>query len=415
MTAAQRIAVQQSETRQRINELLGVAEKNDEQRAELAQLTTKAQELEVEYRASVLADGSDPEIREVAETDDSETREARALRGKSSISAFLHSAISGDPLEGPEAEYRASCNVRAGFMPVDLLMDEAGPEEHRSVTPGTALPGTTATIAPMLFEATAAGSLGVQFPVVQQGEARYPILTTAPTASRVAKGAEAPATAGAFRLDTRKPGRISGAFEVRVEDLAVMGPAMNSSLRQSIGEVVGQGVDTAVFTGEATDPNADDAIRGLYAQATDVTAASAVETFASGVARYASLVNGQYARGPRDIRTVIGSDTYALYASLFNTGSGESLYDYLVSKLGSIRVSDRVPAKDSKAQKNLAVLTGGRQPIRVPIWRGLQLITDQVSQARKGIVAVTALLLLGSPHLPYEANTVKEVHPKIEA
>lgn len=417
MTNLQRIQVRQSEIREAINSLLGKSDRSDAENAELRQLTDEGTKLETEYRAATVADGSDPEIREVIETDDSETREARALRGKSSISAFLHSAISGDPLEGPDAEFRSACNVRAGHMPVDLLMDAPGPEEHRAVTPGTALPGTTATVAPMLFERTAAGSLGVGFPVVQQGEARYPILTTAPTASRLAKSAEAPATAGAFRLDTRKPGRISGAFEVRVEDLATMGPAMNASLRQSITEVVGQGVDEAVFNGAATDPNADDAIQGLYQQATDVTAATAVETFASGIKRYADLVDGQYAYSPRDVRTVIGSATYSLYASLLHSGSGESLYVYLSGRLGSVRVTDRVPAMDatSKAQKNLVALTGGRQPIRVPIWRGLQLITDQVSQARKGIVTVTAILLLGSPHLPYQTNTIKEVHPKLEA
>ena len=252
------------------------------------------------------------------------------------------------------------------------------------------------------------------FPIVQQGETHYPILTTAPTVSRLAMDAEAPASAGAFRLDSRKPGRISGAFEVRVEDLAVM-PGLDSSLRASITEVVGQGVDENVFNGEASDANADDAIRGLYAQASDVTAAAAVETYSSGIKRYADLVGGAYARGWRDIRTVIGSDTFSLYASLFPTHGEMSLYDYLAGKLGSITVSDRIPAVASKAQKNIAALTAGRQPIRVPIWRGLQLIRDNITGAKSGKVIVTAVLLLGSPHLPYGANTVKEVHPKLVA
>ena len=98
MTAAQRIAVRQSEIRESINGLLGIAERTDDQQAELHKLTAEGTRLETEYRASVLADGSDPEIREVA--DDSETRERRDLRRGSSVASFVRSAIDGEPLQG---------------------------------------------------------------------------------------------------------------------------------------------------------------------------------------------------------------------------------------------------------------------------------------------------------------------------
>ena len=57
-------------------------------------------------------------------------------------------------------------------------------------------------------------------------------------------------------------------------------------------------------------------------------------------------LTGGHAYTLADLRAVIGSKTFALYAGLFHTAGGGmgSLFDYLMSHLGSIRVSDRVPA-----------------------------------------------------------------------
>ena len=92
-----------------------------------------------------------------------------------------------------------------------------------------------------------------------------------------------------------------------------------------------------------------------------------------------------------------------------------SLWDYLMGKLGSIRVSKRVPAAASMAQRGIVARTAGSQPIRVPTWSSIQLIRDEFSGAAAGKVILTALALVGSPHLPYGNSTVVEVHPKISA
>ena len=184
---------------------------------------------------------------------------------------------------------------------------------------------------------------------------------------------------------------------------------MEEALRASIGEVIAEAVDSQVISGNNSGAN----LNGLFQQATNVTAATAVETFQTGVARYAALVDGKYAHGWNDMRAIIGSSTFALYASLFRNGSPGSLYDYLGSMLGSMRVSDKVPAVSSMAQKNLAVLTGGNQPIRVPVWRNIRLIRDEYTGAGKGQVKVTVLALVGSPHAAYGVATIKELHPKL--
>ena len=415
MTKIQKIQLRQSEVRQKLNELLGVEDRTAEQSTELETLTGEGQRLEVEYRAAVVAEPPADDTTRTAPAGDPEERERAEIRGRARLTSYVAAAANGEPFDGAEREYADSMGCRGGHMPVDMLIPEIRERqpETRAVTPGVTAPGATAPIAPGIFQRSAAAALGVQFPTVESGQASFPVLTTAPTAAVKAKDADAPATAGAFRLDTRMPRRVTGQFTVRVEDLAVL-PGMEESLRDAINDATGDEIDNQVFNGAASDFSTDGEIRGLFAQATDVTAASAIETFASGVARFAGLVDGQYANSMADLRAIIGVDTFAAYAALFQSNGDVSLYDYLSGKLGGIRVSKRMPAKASTAQKGMVARTAGAQPIRVPVWRGVQLIRDAYGDnAKKGRVTVTAYVLIGSPHLPYQTNTVVEIHPKL--
>ena len=292
-----------------------------------------------------------------------------------------------------------------------MLGIEPDQREVRAISTGVTAPGATAAIAPTLFERTAAASLGIEFPIVESGSANYPVLTTNPTAAPKGKGQAAPDTAGAFRLDTRTPMRITGAFQVALEDTAVL-PGMEAALRSSLDDVIGQQLDDQVFNGDGSAPQ----LNGLFQQATNETADTTLETFELGVKRFAALVDGQYADGFADLRAVIGTSTFALYASLFRGNNGDTaLQRYLMGILGSMRVSKRMPAVAAMAQKGLVALTRGRQPIRVPIWQNVQLVRDPYTGAGKGEITLTVYLLAGSPHLPYGTSTIKEIHPKIKA
>lgn len=132
------------------------------------------------------------------------------------------------------------------------------------------------------------------------GQQNYPVLTTGAPAGSVAKGADALDTAGAFRLDTRLPKRISGQFIIRVEDMVVF-PDMERALRESLMDAGSNALDEGVFNGN----NAGGNLHGLFMQATDQAIAGATETFNSAIIRFAALVDGQYAYGFGDVRAVI--------------------------------------------------------------------------------------------------------------
>ena len=206
----------------------------------------------------------------------------------------------------------------------------------------------------------------------------------------------------------QSPVRIAGSFEVRVEDLSVM-PTLEAALSEAMRGSLSNELDEQTFNGAAGELN------GLLTQATDVAAASTVETFSTGIARYAALVDGRHAYDFRDLRACIGSATFALYAGLFaNANKGDvSLFDYLSMHLGSIRVSDRMPAVASTAQKNIVVLSSSSTPPKIHVWSAIQVVRDPFSGAGVGKVTLTATALVSPLFIPHGTSQAIEVHPKL--
>lgn len=407
MTAEQRLSLRQSEVREAINSLLGLDERTDEHRSELRTLTAEAQGLETEIRAAIVA-APDPDPATL--TDGPEARERLELRGKARVADFVTAALTGRGVRGASAEYADSVGC-AGLMPLDLLdAPEAREIETRAVTPGPSAETVASTrpTVPFAFSRTDAAALGISMPMVSPGEAHFPALTTAPPASVKAKDGAADSTAAAFSLTKRVPKRITGQFLIRVEDLALL-PSMETDLRTAISGSVADNLDSQIVNGSGAGAN----LSGLFHQATDVAVAGDTEDFAKGVARFAALVDGKHANGFGDIRALIGTATFARYAGQFQSNGDVSLADYLDMKLGGIRVSQRVPAKSGNGQKGIVLLGAQGQPVTVPIWSGLELIVDPVTQAAKGQRVVTAVLLAGSPFVPYGAAQVVEINPKI--
>ena len=411
MTNVQKIQIRLSEVRERLNDISGLEGEalTDEIRAEAATLHPEYKDLELRYRSATVAEGEEAAKAVTEPTESSETRERRELRSKARITDHLTALLTGRGVTGATAEYSDAVGT-PGLMPMELL---DGPEpEVRAVTPGPDSGTVTQTrpTVPHAFARTDAAALGIAMPMVASGEAHFPALTTAPPAGPKAKDAAADSTAAAFSLTKRTPGRITGQFVVRVEDLALM-PSMERDLRQAIAAAMADNLDSQVIGGSGAGANLD----GLFNQADNVAIAGATETFGTAIERFAGVVDGKHANGFSDVRALIGVNTFALYAALFsNNNKGDlSAYDHLRDKLGMLRVSTRVPALDATGQKGICVLTAQGQPVTVPVWRGMELIIDPYSQAGKGQRVVTAVTLVGSPFIPYGVSQAIEIHPKL--
>ena len=399
-----------SDIRIRLHELLPLTGDKDtpEVRAERDSLEKRREAGEKKFNASVKAlQVTQKKGVTIIDTGDPETRERREIRSRTGIGDFLRAAASGGAVTGAAAEFAAACKVpEVGHLPMAIFPD--GQVEHRAITPGPAVDGPVQPVVPYVFERSAAASLGIMMPSVPAGQVQIPRITTAPPSDTLAKDAAAPSTAAAVVLDSQSPVRIAGQFEVRVEDLAVY-PPLEDALGQSMQGSLSNELDEETFNGAANRLN------GLFVQATDVSAASAIETYTTGIQRFAALVDGRHAFTLADVRAVIGSKTFALYAGLFaNSNKGDvSLFDYLTQMLGSIRVSDRVPGVSGSAQKGIAVLTASAEMPKIYVWDAMQIVRDPYSGAGAGKVTITTTALVSPLYLPHGTSQAIEVHPKL--
>ena len=415
MTKAQRTLLdvqgRQSELRSRLAVLAAQDTRSADEETELTTVETKLSGCEPELRSALVAAAAEDDAsRSTVETTDPETRERVELRAKTGISDFLKAAVAGAAVTGAASEYAAACGVpTVGHLPMAIFAGTApSAPEVRAITPGPAVKGMLQPTVPFVFERSAAASLGIMMPTVPSGQVQIPKITTAPPADTLAKDGAAPATAAAVTLVNQAPVRIAGSFEVRVEDLAVM-PTLEAALSEAMQGSLSNELDESTFNGASGELN------GLFTQAANVNAAGAVETYATGIARFASLVDGRHAYTLADVRAVIGSATFALYAGVFaNTNKGDvSLFDYLSRMLGSIRVSDRVPGKSSNAQKGIVVLSASSTPPKIHVWDAMQVVRDPYSGAGAGKVTITATALVSPLFVPHGTSQVKEVHPKV--
>ena len=409
MTKAQRALVdiqrKQSESRSRLSLLASKETRTTEEESELTAVEGQLSALEPELRVALAASAAEDDDARTVQTSDPENREKREIRSKTGVADFLRAACGGREVSGAAAEYASACGVSSlNRLPLEIFRD--GQPETRAVTGGPAIDGPVEQAVPYIFQRSAASALGIQMPMHGAGRVQIPRVTTPPPADILAQDAAAPASAAVIALDSQAPKRIAGKFEINVEDLTVY-PELESVLGESIRGALSNELDDQVFNGNAAGLN------GLFLQASNTSVASAVETFATGIGRFAELVDGLHSFALSDLRCVVGPSTYAKYMGLIS--DGVPLGDYLETKLGSFRVSNRMPSVTNKGQKGLVTLNAGSSPIRIYVWSALEIVRDPFSGAGSGKVSVTATALLSEVYVPFGVAQVKEINPKLNA
>ena len=144
---------------------------------------------------------------------------------------------------------------------------------------------------PFVFERSAAASLGILMPSVAAGQVQIPSITIERRPPSVlAKDAGAPSTAAAVTLDSRTPKRVAGSFELRVEDLAVW-PQLEDALSEAMQGKVSDELDEQTIQRHGN--RAERAVP--YAGGERQQRRPHVETYKTGIARFAALVDGKHA------------------------------------------------------------------------------------------------------------------------
>ena len=398
MTNAQKLALRLSEIRQKLNELSGKDELTEAEETDLRSLSTEYPKLEQRHRAALIAESVEEAEALDGEDGDGEDRERSELRSRSRLAKYVSAALDGLPVQGAEAELSAAAGC-PGAVPLELFerrTSNTGDPERRAVTPA---PATTdenlAGIVPAIFDRSAASWLGIEMPTVPVGDAGYPVLSTSLTGGPVAKSAEADEGAGAFTVTMAQPRRISGAFKFTYEDSARLS-GMESALRQNIGSVLSDALDAQAINGSGT---GDGTLNGLLNILTDPTAPAAnAETFARYISAAAGHVDGLFSVDLGGVRQLVGVQTYAHMAGAFRANEDATTAEaWLMARTGGVRTSRRIAAPASNIQQAIirrANPMGDRVAV-MPTWPSLQLIRDPYTNARKGEVSLTALMLVG--------------------
>ena len=398
MTNAQKLALRLSEIRQKLNELSGRDELTEAEEKDLRSLSTEYPKLESRHRAALIAESVDEAEALDGDDGDGEDRERSELRSRSRLAKYVSAALDGLPVQGAEAELSAAAGC-PGAVPLELFevrRSDTGDPERRAVTPA---PATTeenlAAIVPAIFDRSAASWLGIEMPTVPVGDAGYPVLSTSLTGGVVAKSAEADESAGAFTVSMASPRRISGAFKFTYEDSARLS-GMESALRQNIGSVLSDALDAQAINGSGT---GDGTLNGLLNILTDPSAPAAnAEDFARYVAAAAGHVDGLFSVDLGGVRQLVGVQTYGHMAGTFRANEDSTTAEgWLMQRTGGVRTSRRIAAPASNIQQAIIRRSNpaGDRVAVMPVWEGLQMIRDPYTNARKGEVSLTALMLVG--------------------
>ena len=413
MTKLQSVQLRQSETRERINELLGIEERTDDQTTELRELTKTAQTLEVEYRAALAAE-KPVEIDGNGQAVDPEVRERLELRSRATFGGYLVAALQGRIPAGAEAEYASACSVAPGEVPLDLFEQDRPAVETRqreqradaaTPLPSSGAGATLAPIQPFVFAPSIAPRLGIEMPSVGSGAYSTMTIGTALTAAAKAKGGTQESTAAALTAATAKPRRISARLTLRVEDIAEIGQSnFEAALRENARMALSDEYDEQCISGDGQAPN----VSGLTKQLTDPANPTTVADFDAFVAAFADSIDGLWSSMISDVSIVANVDAYKLSAKKFrdrviDTGQrgGVSLgdvsaADYLREHTGGWWTNKRMPATASNIARGI-VYRRGRAGLRTavhPTW-GTLAIDDIYTDSASGQRHFTLSVLVG--------------------
>ena len=382
MTPLQRLQLRQSETRQSLNVLLALDELSDEQRASMGELTATMQNLEVETRAAIVAEG-DPTV--TATDDDSAAREMRALISGASIAAIFAAATEHRSTEGQTAELQQHLGLGPNQIPLALIR---GDLETRAtgVTPAPTNVGQNQSeIVPAVFPQSCAAFLGIDSPTVGVGESIYPVLSTSADAGTPAENASQDETAGAFRADVLSPSRIQASFFYSREDRARFA-GMDSALRQNLSEALADKLDQQILNGS------EGLFNGTKLANHNVNAVTSFAAYRSGLVY--GRIDGTFASMESDLKVLVGSSTLSHMAETYQSGQSAemSALDSLRRIGVPVKVSAHVPVATGSKQ-NAVIRRGMRRDMVAPIWEGITLVPDEITKAANGQIVITAIML----------------------
>ena len=387
MTPSQSIQLRQSELRTKLAALLETPteKRSDSFTDDVGKLTSELKSTETELQAALVLDG-EPEQRDVEPESTPEQVELREQEYRAEIGGILDAVFTSGKPEGAESELQQHLGLADNQIPLVLLRDDIPDMERRTsgVTPAPGSGEVGAVQHPIIaavFPQAAATFLQIPQPRVAVGEQVYTVLSTSAAPGTPAKGADQYHSTGAFTAKVLSPKRIQASMFYAREDAARM-RGMGESIRTNLSDALADKLDDRIIHALST---------GSELTSNNATAA---DDYASYRKRFAyDRTDGTYASVSRDLRMIVGSDTYADMAETYRSNNSEAnALMALMEETSGVRVSAHIPDTASNKQNGI-VRRGSRRDAVAPIWEGITVITDEVTQAKAGEIVLTAVML----------------------
>ena len=389
MTTTQKILVRQSTLRSEIGVALGITESDrpDSWSTDLESLSKRLQELEIELRAAMSIETVEGQT--VEKQTDTGSDNLRELERRADIGQIFEAVIRGGPTAGAEAELQAELGMAGNQIPIGLLQRDDSPDLEIRTTGVTPVPSnlgrTQQKTIPFVFPMGSAAFLRIPQPTVGVGESVFTVIATAATVQTPAKGAEAAHSTAGFTAMVLSPSRIQASLFYAREDVARL-KGIGESLRANLEQALSDKLDREILQGST-----NGLLTGTNLAHNN---ASSADDFASYRKRFAyDNVDGSYASTASELRLLTGTTTYSDMAATYRgTNSDLDALSSLARDTGGVRVSGNMVAAASNKQ-NAIVRRGGRMDAVAPIWDGITVLVDEVTQAKAGEVVLTAILL----------------------
>ena len=367
MTPTQKIQLQMSETREKVNDLASAESDDDISRRETLSAKLKGQEAEL--RSAI----------EAEDTTTPESREWADVSSRFDLGEMFTNVIEHRTSNGAIGEIQKERGLAPNALPTELLM------EKRAVTPAPGDVGQSqGQITGYVFPNSVAAFIGVPSPLVGVGDATFPVLISDPAAGVPAANAAQAETTGEFSADVLTPGRIQASFFWSRESASRFA-GMSDALQEALQGGISAKLDKEIMVGT------NGLLTGTNLPNHNV---SSVTSFSDYISDFGySRVDGQFAASGADVRLVMGSATYAHAGGQYRHANADDVaLDRLTEITGGVRVSAHVPDVSGNKQ-NVLIRLGNRLDMVAPVWGNLTLIPDEVTKAAHGQIVLTAVLL----------------------
>ena len=393
MLRSQTLQLRQSEIRSRLAEIQSNDDIDDEQRAQMDELSVEYRRNETEHRAALISEEAE---RQANTPEDGKALERRSLLSQFEIRQAIDAEVSGIDASGPTGEIiqelRGQKDYKGTPVPFEALL-ETRADTTSATTP---TPEMTAPIIDRIFADSVAQRMGVRSVNIPFGDRVYPIASAGAAFGWIdGEGADLAAAVAYETGDVTLSPEHQGGTQMTITRTALKqsGATLEAAIRRDMRATIQQGLDQSTFLGTGANGQPTGI---LIDAATPATAIDATADYAAFRAAAVQFMTDNIVGGFDGIRIMTRPEILNIMDDAVLTGTSETEWDRFLRRFSQpVLTSNAVaaPAGDPLAVDSLLTTTyAGVPPAWVGLWGGVDMIVDPYTDAASGKLRITAHL-----------------------